>query len=169
MAISWPSSLPKALQRNYSMQPDDRRTASSSVGTAFFEGFSGNACSADCTVFLSPSQAAVFEKFERDTLVQGTKWFLFPIWYAGGVHTELCRFKTRPKASNKHGFWMEYSFSLYIQRRSELIPECMIKLFSCWPPCFFVEFSDSLDATFRTLSHVTRQRVNSALAEMHEE
>lgn len=169
MAISWPSSLPKPLQDGFLMQPEDRRTASSTVGTSFSKGFGGDVCSMDCTIVLSPAQAAVFEKFERDTLVQGSKWFEFSIWYGGEVHSELCRFKTRPKAANRHGFWMHYSFSLYVQKRSELFPECLIELLSCWHPCWFFEFNDSLLAVFNYLSHVTTPSVNSALAEIYEE
>ena len=169
MAISWPSSLPKPMQSGFSMQPEDRRIASSTVGTSFQKGFGGNVCSVDCTVFLSPAQAAVFEKFERDTLVNGSKWFMLPVWYGGGVHSELCRFKTRPKASNRHGLWMEYSFSLNVQKRSELFPECLIELFACWHPCFFVEFNSSMHDIFNSLSHVTVPSVNSALAEIYEE
>lgn len=169
MAFSWPSSLPKPMQSGFSMQPEDRRTASSTIGTSFSNGFGGDVCSVDCTVFLSPAQCAAFEKFERDTLVQGAKWFKFPIWYGGEVHSEFCRFKTRPKASNRHGLWMEYSFSLYVQKRSELFPDCLTRIFACWHPCWFFEFNDSLLHVFNSLSHITDQTVGSALAELYEE
>lgn len=167
--ISWPSTMPKPLQSGFSMQSEDRRIASSTVGTSFQKGFGGDVCAADVSLTLSPAQGAWLEKFERDTLVQGTKWFSFPVWYSGEVHWEQCRFKTRPKASSINGFYGTYQFSLYVRRRTELMPDCMVKVFSCWPPCFFFELADGLIQIFNSLSAITSSAVSDALAEMHEE
>lgn len=168
-SISWPVTMPKPLQSGFSMQPEDRRIASSTVGTSFQKGFGGDVCVAECTILLSPLQARWFEKWERDSLVHGTRWFSFPVWYAGQVHWEDCRFKTRPKASGKHGFYMQYQFSLYVRRRTELMPDCMAKLFACFHPCFFFELIARLKSFFGRISNVTTAKVNSALAEIYED
>lgn len=167
--ISWPSTMPKPLQSGFSMQPEDRRIASSTVGTSFQQGFGGDVCVAEVSLTLNRSQGAWLEKFERDTLVQGTKWFSFPVWYAGEVHWEQCRFKTRPKVSSINGFHSTVQFSLYVQKRSNLLPECMVEILACWPPCFFFELHKALAKLFSTLSNVTRAKVNAALAEIYED
>lgn len=167
--IEWPSTMPKPLQSGFSMQPEDRRIASSAVGTAFFKGFGGDVCIADCTVQLNPLQAQWLELWERDELVHGSRWFNFPVWYAGEVHWEDCRFKTRPKASNLHGRYMQYQFSLYVRRRTELLPECMVKVFACWPPCFFFSLNGGMKRAFSTLSNITVSGVEDALAGLYGE
>ena len=161
--ISWPSTMPKPLQSGFSMQPEDRRIASSTVGTSFQPGFGGDVCVAEVSLALNGAQAAWLEKFERDTLVQGAKWFSFPVWYAGEVHDELCRFKTRPKASSINGFHGIYQFSLYVRRRTDLMPDCMVKVFSCYPPCFFPEFDERMKALFSVLQGVNTRTVAEAL------
>ena len=50
--ISWPSTMPKPLQSGFSMQPEDRRIASSTVGTSFQRGFGGDVCIAEEAVEL---------------------------------------------------------------------------------------------------------------------
>lgn len=167
--ISWPSTMPKPLQSGFSMQPEDRRIAQSTVGTSLQRGFGGDVCIAEVSLTLKRSQAASLEKFERDTLVQGSRWFLFPVWYAGEVQWEMCRFKTRPKVSSVNGFFGTYQFSLYVQKRSNLLPECMVQIFSCFHPCFFFELHKAFEKLFSTLSNVTRAKVNAALAEIYEE
>lgn len=161
--IEWPSTMPKSLQSGFSMQPEDRRIASSTVGTSFQQGFGGDVCVAEVSLTLNRTQAAWLEKFERDTLVQGTKWFSFPVWYAGEVHDELCRFKTRPKASSVNGFHGTYQFSLYVRRRTELMPDCMVKVFACYPPCFFPKFNKKMDALYEVLQGVNTKTVADAL------
>ena len=168
-SLSYPSWMPKPLQSGFSMQPEDRRIAQSTVGTSFQRGFGGDVCTADVMLKLNRLQAHWLEQFERDTLVQGTKWFSFPVWYAGGVHWEDCRFKTRPKLSSVDGLFSSFSFTLYVRRRSWLLPGCMVKLFACWPPCFFPELTAKLKRFYGRLSNVTAAGVDSALAEIYEE
>lgn len=168
-SISWPESMPRPLQSGFSMQPEDRRIASSTVGTSFQKGFGGDVCIAECTLLLSSSQSLWLEAFERDTLVHGTRWFSFPVWYAGQVHWEDCRFKTRPKAGSLVGKHTQYQFSLYVRRRTELMPDCMVKLFACFPPCFFFELGAKLKTYYGIISNVTTAKVNSALAEIYED
>ena len=168
-SLSYATWMPKPLQSGFSMQPEDRRTASSTVGTSFQHGFGGDVCTADVTLTLNRMQAAWLEQFERDMAVQGARWFDFPLWYGGEVHWEKCRFKTRPKLSAVDGLYSHFSFSLYVKRRSELLPDCMIELFACWPPCFFAELNAVFIKLFSSLSNVTRAKVHSALAEIYEE
>lgn len=167
--ISWPSTMPKPLQSGFSMQPEDRRIASSTVGTSFQRGFGGDVCVAEVSLMLSPAQAAWLEKFERDELVQGSRWFSFPVWYAGQVHWEDCRFKTRPKAGSLVGKHTQYQFSLYVRRRTELMPDCMVQLLACFPPCLFIQIVNGLNLFFQKLSNITTANVNSALAELYED
>lgn len=161
--------MPYPLQAGFSMQPEDRRIAQSTIGTSFQKGFGGDVCIAEVSLRLTREQARWFDSLERDSTVQGTIWFELPIWYAGEVHFEQCRFKTRPKFTTFNGFHEDVSFSVYVRKRSELLPSCMIKLFSCWPPCFFFEFNSILIRLLSKLSNVTRAKVNSALAEIYEE
>lgn len=160
---SWPKWMPAPQQASFSMRPEDRRIASSTVGTAFFRGFGGDVCTADCTVVLNQLQSEWLEEFERDVLVHGSKWFKFPLWYSGEVHWEKCRFKTRPKISGFTGKSTEYQFTLYVEKRSELIRECLFKLLSCWPPCFFSKFNGGIDEAFSHLSNVTASNIASAM------
>ena len=168
-SIEWPRWMPKPLQSGFSMQPEDRRIASTAVGTSFQRGFGGDACIAEVSLKLNRLQAHWLEQFERDALVQGSRWFLFPLWYAGEVHWEQCRFKTRPKASSVNGFYGTYQFSLYVRRRTELMPDCMVKVFSCFPPCWFFNFNEEMAVLFSTLSHTTAAGVEDALAGLYEE
>lgn len=174
-SITWPASFPVPLQSGFSMQPEDRRITQSTVGTSFQQGFGGDVCVAEVTLQLNRDQAAWLEQFERDVARHGSVWFNFPLWYSGEVHWEQCRFKTRPKASTFNGFHGTYSFSLYVRRRTELLPDCMVKLFACWHPCFFGELEDAIDLLvaefplfFEHISSITRASVNDALSEILE-
>ena len=44
------------------------------------------------------------EAFERDFLIQGSRWFWLPLWVAGQMTDHLVRFKTRPQLASK-GYW----------------------------------------------------------------
>jgi len=168
-SLSYPDWMPKPLQSGFSMQPEDRRIAQSTVGTSLQRGFGGDICVAEVSLTLNALQTHWLEQFERDALVQGSRWFLFPVWYAGEVQWELCRFKTRPKASSVNGFYGTYQCSLYVKRRTELMPDCMTKLLACFHPCFFFELIEVLVAFYNKLSNVTTANVNSALAEIYED
>lgn len=161
--LAWPEWMPKPLQDGFSMQPEDRRIASSTVGTSFSSGFGGDVCIAECSVVLNPLQAHWLEQVERDELVHGARWFSFPLWYGGEVHWEPCRFKTRPKAGGVSGRYAKYQFTLYVRHRSELIPECLFKLFACWPPCFFFGLNGALGSMKAHLSKITNASIASAM------
>lgn len=167
--LSWPEWMPKPLQSGFSMQPEDRRIASSTVGTSFQRGFGGDVCIAEVSLTLNRLQAAWLERFERDETRQGAAWFDFPLWYGGEVHWEECRFKTRPKLQSVSGMYASYAFSLYVKKRSEIIPDCLAKILFCWPPCFFFDFHDYLEVVFSSLSAITADDVSDALAGMYEE
>ena len=162
-APAWPDWMPAPLQSGFSMQPEDRRAASSVVGTAFFKGFGGDVCIAECRLVLNQLQAEWFEEWERDDLVHGSRWFSFPLWYSGEIHWEQCRFRTRPKLSGFVGKSNEYQFALYVRKRTELLPECLAKALSCWPPCFFAVFRSRLGETFSHLSTVTSASIADAM------
>lgn len=168
-SLSWPAWMPKSLQSGFSMQPEDRRTASSTVGTSFQRGFGGDVCIAEVSLTLDRPQAAWLEQFERDTLVQGARWFRFPLWYGGAIHWEDCRFKTRPKLASVEGLHSHFSFSLYVKGRSDLMPGCMVALLACFPPCSFIKMVAVLNAVYAKLSNVTAAKVNEALAEIYED
>lgn len=174
-SLSWPEWMPKPLQSGFSMQPEDRRTASSTVGTSFQQGFGGDVCVAEVSLTLNRAQAAWLEQFERDTARQGAVWFDFPLWHGGEVHWEKCRFKTRPKLGSVNGLYSSFSFSLYVWKRSDMLPGCMVKLFACWHPCFFGELEDAIDLLaaefpqfFEHVSRITTASVNDALSEILE-
>lgn len=167
-SLSYPEWLPKPLQSGFSMQPEDRRTASTTVGTSFQRGFGGDICVAEVTLQLNRDQATWLEQFERDVIIQGSSWFLFPLWYAGQVHWEHCRFKTRPKASTFNGIHGTYQFSLYVKKRTELMPDCMVKLFACFPPCLFPSAMVEMASIFSILSQITEAGVADALSGLTE-
>lgn len=162
-SISWPASMPKPLQETFSMQPEDRRVASSAVGTSFAKGFGGDMCSADCTLLLSPAQSLWLEAFERDTLVHGTRWFSFPVWYAGQVHWEDCRFKTRPKAGRIVGKHTSYQFALHVRRRSSLSAEVSLTPPVSWPEWMPAPQGNSWEFQPEDLREATETEVGAIL------
>lgn len=120
--ITWPSWMPAPQQDSFSIQPEDRRlTSETEAGAIVRYQFDTDVNVADCTLILNRDQAAWFEAFERDVLMQGSVWFDFPLWIGGDVVREKCRFKTRPKAGNLIGLHTTYSFSLYVSKRSSSV------------------------------------------------
>lgn len=167
--LSWPAWMFHPLQSGFSMQPEDRRIAQSTTGTSFQKGFGGDVCTADVSVTLNRVQSAWLEQFERDVSVQGTVWFDFPLWYCGEVSFEQCRFKTRPKISGVNGLYATYSFSLYVRKRTNIMPDCLAKILLCWPPCFFFSYNSLLGDIYKFLSNTTNDAVSSALSGLYEE
>lgn len=161
--VFWPEWMPAPQQDSFSIQPEDRRlTSETEAGAIIRYQFDADVNVAECTLILSRPQAAWFELFERDVLRQGSAWFNFPLWIGGEVVYEKCRFKTRPKAGSLIGLYTTYTFSLYVSKRSQLaFNDCLMRLFVCWPPCFFVRLDKELSKVFLPLSHIT----NTALAD----
>jgi len=163
---SWPAWMPRPLQDSYSLQPDDLRVSGKGerAGTHVGSGCRSDACTVECTVRLSPEEAAWFERWERDQLAQGSRWVLFPLWHSGEIHWEAVRLAERPKLARRLGMHAEYSLKLQVMRRTGMLPDCLLRLFFCWPPCFFFAFDVELRALFRALAPVTVSAVNEALA-----
>ena len=161
----WPDWMPAPQQDSFSIQPEDRRlTSETEAGSIIRYQFDTDVNVAECTLILNRIQAAWFEQFERDVLKQGSVWFDFPLWIGGEVVYESCRFKTRPKAGSLIGLHTTYNFSLYVSKRSHLdLPQCLMELLACWPPCFFFTFDDALKDAFPSLSHITEQAVADAV------
>ena len=49
------------------------------------------------------------------------------------------------------------------------MPDCMVKVFSCFPPCWFFNFNEEMAVLFSTLSNTTAAGVEDALAGLYEE
>ena len=149
---AWPEWMPAPQQDSFSIQPEDRRqTSETEAGSIIRYQFDTDINVADCTLILNRIQAAWFEAFERDVMRQGTVWFDFPLWIGGDIVYETCRFKTRPKAGNLIGLHTTYTFSLYVSKRSDLMPECVTEFLYCYAPKDICFMRRALDEALRVL------------------
>ena len=117
----WPAWMPTPLQQNFTIKPVDTRTISQmEVGTSIRKQFSGDELEATGSVLLDQDSSAWFERFEKETLEQGTTWFYFPVWSGGNLQTQLVRFKQRPTLSQVNSLHSRYDFVLQVEKRSFL-------------------------------------------------
>lgn len=132
----WPSWMPIAQRPNYSYEPTDRRSKTEmEVGSILRVNFDTDETTLDCTLILNTMQAQWFEKFERDMLNQGAKWFQMPIQIAGCIEWHTVRFAQRPKAGNLIGpRHTTYTLKLDIQQRDLKICDEVEELLFCLSP-----------------------------------
>jgi len=142
----WPEGLPVPLIDGYGVKPEDRRGRSEfDIGSRFRLQFDTDETAASCALILDAEQSNQFEAFERDVLVQGSRWFLMPLWVAGQMLDHLVRFKTRPEMGAKIGFeWAQYSFELDVARREGLMDEDWAKFLLEADPYLFMKLEDRL-------------------------
>lgn len=132
----WPSWMPVAQRPNYAYEPTDRRSKTEmEVGSVLRVNFDTDESTLDCTLILNSLQAQWFEKFERDWLNQGAKWFQMPIQIAGCIEWHTVRFAARPKAGNLIGpRYTTYTLKLDIQKRDLKLCDEVVDLMLCVSP-----------------------------------
>lgn len=142
----WPDWMPKPQRNGYGYEPVDRRSKTDmEVGSVLRVNFDTDESTIDCTLVLNPIQAQWFEKFERDMLNQGAKWFQMPIWMAGCIETHTVRFAARPKAGNLIGArHTTYTLKLDLQKRDLKLCDEVLELLLCVNPADIVQTAQNL-------------------------
>lgn len=132
----WPSWMPIAQRPNYAYEPTDRRSKTDmEVGSVLRVNFDTDESTLDCNLICDVVQAQWFEKFERDMLNQGAKWFQMPIQIAGCIEWHTVRFAARPKAGNLIGpRHTTYTLKLDIQKRDLKLCTEVAELLLCITP-----------------------------------
>jgi hypothetical protein len=132
----WPDWMPVPLQDGYGVAPEDRRVRSDfDIGSMFRIEYDTDETVISCRLEVNETEANFFEAFERDLLVQGSRWFLMPLWVGGQMMDHLVRFKTRPELSGKElSGEATYTFKLEISKREGLMGEGLIWLLILFGP-----------------------------------
>lgn len=132
----WPSWMPIPQRQGYAYEPTDRRSKTDmEVGSVIRVNFDTDENTLDCTLILNPVQSQWFEKFERDFLSQGARWFQMPIQTAGCIEMHTVRFAQRPKAGNLIGpKYTTYTLKLDLQKRDLKLCDEVVDLLLCVPP-----------------------------------
>lgn len=140
----WPKWMPKAQSNGYSYEPVDRRSKTDmEVGSVLRVNFDSDETTLDCTLILNAVQAQWFEKFERDFLSQGARWFQMPIQIANCIEWHTVRFAARPKAGGLIGpYHTSYTLKLDVQKRDLKLCDEVIELLFCLEP---TEIKNSAD------------------------
>jgi hypothetical protein len=97
--MCWPDWMPYPQRPSYSYELADRTLESQmDIGTIKRVEFDTDETIISCTLILcNRLQLEWFEKFERDCLRQGSRWFRMPIFMSGHVEFYTVQFKGRPK------------------------------------------------------------------------
>lgn len=140
----WPAWMPVAQRPNYAYEPTDRRTKTDmEVGSILRVNYDTDETSLDCTLILNAVQAQWFEKFERDLLNQGSRWFQMPIQIAGCIEWHTVRFAARPKAGSLIGpRHTTYTLKLDVQQRDLKLCDEVLELLLCLAPDDIMSASD---------------------------
>lgn len=143
--FAWPAWLPAPEQTQYTMQPTDRRTKTDmEIGGINRVEFDTDEATANCQLTLDEFQAAWFEAFEANLLLQGSIWITMPIWVAGQLKEHVVMFKERPKISSVVGLHTVYSFVLQISKR-DLMNADTAELLLYYIPQDIMDLSDRLN------------------------
>ena len=141
----WPDWLKPPLMDGYGVKPEDRRVrADFDIGSQFRIEFDTDETTASCQLWLEPIGANWLEAFERDLLVQGSRWFLMPLWVGGQMADHRVRFKARPEITEVRGHWSKYTFQLDVSRREGLMDRGLAELLLEIDPYEFMKFEDLL-------------------------
>lgn len=141
----WPDWLRPAMVDGYGIKPEDRRIPSEfDIGSQFRIEFDTDETTASCSVFLDPIQSDWFEAFERDALVQGSRWFYMPLWVGGQLTDHLVRFKTRPEMVAKSGESSQYNFELDVARRENLMDSGLVWILLMFSPKEWFDYTSRL-------------------------
>lgn len=131
----WPEWMPLVQQDDYGYEPTDRRSRTDmEVGSVLRVNYDSDETTLDCSLILDVEQSQWFEKFERNMLNQGAKWFQMPIQIAGCISRHTVRFASRPKIKWKAPFYTTYAFKLDIQKRDLPICDEIMELLLCISP-----------------------------------
>ena len=148
----WPDWLRPALVDGYGVKVEDRRVRSDfDIGSQFRIEFDTDETVASCSLFLDRIQADWFEAFERDILVQGSRWFLMPLWVGGKLIDHLVRFRSRPELSEKRGDFSRYSFQLDVSKREGLMDSGLVWILMLFSPQELLDFHERIHNTVNFL------------------
>jgi len=151
----WPSWLDVAVVEGYTVVPEDRRQSSDlEIGTQLRVVFDTDETTITCQLVLDSLSANWFEAFERDILVQGSRWFWLPVWVGGQTIDHLVRFKTRPQLGTREpgeeGYSV-YSFELNVGKRQGLMEKEWVEFWLENDPYIFVQYEDKLQHVVNVL------------------
>lgn len=128
----WPEWMPKPQRTSYSYEPTDRRTRTDmEVGSILRVNYDTDETKITCTVVLNQTQAAWFETFERHILAQGSRWFQMPLQSGGMLNWHTVRFNSRPKATVIAPFHTQFSLSLDVDKRPDVLCPQVAELLFC--------------------------------------
>lgn len=141
----WPEWMPAPLVDGYGVKPEDRRGRPDfDIGSQFRIEFDTDETTASCSLVLDALQSNWFEAFERDLLMQGSRWFLMALWVGGQLTDHLVRFKARPESIAKYGDHTRYSFQLDVSRREGLMSTGLVEILLIFSPYELLDYHDRL-------------------------
>lgn len=152
----WPKWMPRAQSNGYSYEPTDRRSKTDmEVGSVLRVNFDTDETTLDCTLILNAVQAQWFEKFERDFLSQGARWFQMPIQIANCIEWHTVRFASRPKAASLIGpFHTSYTLKLDVQKRDLKLCDEVVDLLLCLDPSEIKNSADYVKSFWLSLKRL---------------
>ena len=140
----WPDDMPALQREGYGYElADNTLPGAGKLSTVKRVAFTMDEARISARMVLDPKQAAFFERFERDTLNQGSRWFLLPVWIAGEVREYKARFRERPKLTELSGLHSVYLFVLDLENRELLDPNLVAWLLYFSPRELYL-FADRL-------------------------
>jgi hypothetical protein len=97
--VCWPDWMPKPIKNNYSYELSDRTIESQmDIGAIRRVEFDTDETIISCNLVLcNRLQLEWFDKFHRDCLRHGTKWFRMPIYMSGHVDWYTVQIQNQPK------------------------------------------------------------------------
>lgn len=157
----WPDWMPCPTVDGYGIQVVDRRiNTEMEVGDTKRVEFDTDECIANCALFCDSFQASFFETFEKDILIQGSKWFSMGLWIGGQIETHSVRFKDRPQITGKTGSYTQYGFTLNVSKRGGLMDKDMAEILLEFGP----EFINSMASRLHYILHVEAPKVTNVPA-----
>lgn len=123
---AWPDKLP-VLQDGYSYELRNAdRQSSNKISSTRRPEWDVDEVTVTAKFYLNRKELNLFEWFERDVLNDGARWFKIPLWIGGAMHTQIARFKERPKIT-LNGFWTTVETKMEVENRA-----MMDKLLVAW-------------------------------------
>jgi hypothetical protein len=128
--------MPIPIKNNYSYELSDRTIESQmDIGSIRRVEFDTDETFISCNLILcNRLQLEWFEKFERDCLRQGTKWFKMPIYMSGHVDWYMVQLQGRPKFGNLIGIThTTVTIKLRIEKR-DLLDDDIFEIITIFGP-----------------------------------
>jgi len=147
----WPEWLGTPIVDNYAVGVVDRRIKTEmEVGSIRRVEFDTDETEVACTLRLEGLSANFFEAFERDFLIQGTTPFQIKLWIGGELKEHIAVFKERPSVVFAEWPYTEYSFTLELFERQNLMSTGLMDVLYRFGPDFLNSFSNRLHYILHT-------------------